>query len=900
MRNYRNLKLLFCIFFYLLLNASLIAQNTWQNRLLPIDSLANQLENKRNITIYYQADWFKNKNFHSSVWDSPIDEIISILKNACNCSFVMVDSSSIVFVPNDISNINQTSMNGNQITIGNPREYGKYSRGVVNGKIIDGKTGEPLVGARIFIEKIKTGATTDKSGNFTIALPVGDYDARLTYIGYEDTQSRIKVIGNGSATFEIIEKSIGLNEVVVTAERTDNNLISTQMGLVQLNNKDIKELPVVFGETDVIKSVSLLPGVQTIGEFGTGFNVRGGGADQNLILIEDVPIFNSSHLFGLTSIINPDGIANVTLLKAGIPAKYGERASSLMDIHMGTSNSEKIKAKGGIGLINSRLTLDAPLFKNKVNILAGGRTTYSDWLLHKMPDVDLMNSSAQFYDLNTLITISPDNNNKIVAFAYYSNDDFSFSHNLKYKYDNTLASIRWSHIINQKFTSSIMTGISRYNYGVSELDTFRRSDAYKINSEVLYNNVKWNLAWHPANSHAIDFGFNAVFYTIKPGDLAPYGTQSLVIPIKVQKNIAREFAIYASDDFTLTPGIGIEVGLRFSAYLLKGPGNFNVYKEGSSLTSANIIDSVSYGKDDVIKRYYGLEPRVSFRYSIDDFSSVKLSYNRLDQYINLVSNSSVMTPADVWKLSDPYVKPLKCDQLAVGYFRNFNQNTFETSIEMYYKKLENVIEYKNGAQLLLNNHLETDLINAKGYNYGVEAYVKKNNGRLTGWASYTFSKSMRKTDGTTQEDQINGNNYFPSDYDKPHNIVINANYHISRRWRFSGTFLYSTGRPTTLPELKYDIGGYQLIYYSERNKYRLPDYHRLDVSITLDESLRLKKKWKGSWTFSIVNLYWRKNAYSVFYQKDTPTESNDYRMYSLYELYIIGRPLPTLTYNFSF
>jgi len=368
----------------------------------------------------------------------------------------------------------------------------------------------------------------------------------------------------------------------------------------------------------------------------------------------------------------------------------------------------------------------------------------------------------------------------------------------------------------------------------------------------------------------------------------------------VNKERAGEFALYAGDDFNITPKIAAEVGVRYSLYLLLGPGTVNMYRSGSPIIAENIIDSISYSKNEVIKSYHGLEPRLSLRYSIDEFSSVKASYNRMNQYINLISNASVMTPTDVWKLSDRYERPLRCDQFAIGYFRNFKQNAIETSVEIYYKLLKDVIEYKNGAQILLNNHIETDLVNAKGVNYGAEFYVKKNTGRLTGWASYTYSRSMRQTNGAEASEQINSNNYFPSNYDKPHNIVINANYHISRRWRFAGSFLYSTGRPTTLPELKYNFNGYQLIYYSERNKYRLPDYHRLDVSITLDESLRLKKKWKGSWTFSIVNLYWRKNAYSIFYQKDTPTESNNYRQYSLYKLYIIGRPLPTITYNISF
>jgi hypothetical protein len=898
MRHFIDYRLLILFTLLLLPFDRISAQNV--NNSLPIDSVAKYLEQNRNVSIFYQEEWFKKKNFHPSILNLSIVEITNVLKNSCECSFIAVDSSSIVFVPNDLSISNGSETDNSFTVVGNPGEYGKYQRATVSGKIIDGKTGEPLAGARFFVEKTKTGAVTDKDGNFTITLPVGDYNVKLSYIGYQDNQTRIRLLSNGPATFDIIEKSIGLDEVVITSERTDNNLISPQMGFVQLNNKDIKELPVSFGETDVIKSATLLPGVNSIGEFGTGFNVRGGSADQNLILIEDVPIFNSSHLFGLTSIINPDGISGVSLLKAGIPAKYGERASSLMDIRMGTTNTEKVRANGGIGLINSRLTVDIPIFKNKVNLLIGGRTTYSDWLLRRMPDVDLMNSSARFYDLNGFLTIAPNNNNKIVVFGYYSEDKFSFSHSVNYNYGNTLASVKWNHIFNRKLSSSLMTGYSHYNYSVGELDTFRRSEAYQLNSEIRYQNVKLNFAWHPTNNHAVDIGVNGVLYDITPGNLRPYDQLSLVTPITVQKENANEYAIYASDNFSFSPKIAAEVGLRYSLYLMLGPGSVDIYRNGDPLMVENITDTVKYRKNQIITHYSGLEPRVSVRYKIDDASSIKASYSIMNQYINLISNSSVMTPTDVWKLSDPYEKPLRCDQYALGYFRNFSNNAFETSVELYYKTLKNVIEYQNGAQILLNDHLETDLVNAKGYNYGVELYVKKKTGRLTGWASYTFSRSLRRTTSSLTSEQVNNNNYFPSNYDKPQNIVINSNYHISRRWRFSASFLYNTGRPVTLPEMKYNYGGYQLISYSERNKYRLPDYHRLDVSITLDESLRLKKKWKGSWTFSIVNVYGRKNAYSVYYQKVTPTESNDYRQYSLYKLYIIGRPLPTLTYNFSF
>ncbi len=894
MPNHLNPRKLFFLIFLLLCFSKVFSQTNKKDTFIPFDSVVNYLEQKYTIDLYYKPEWFKNKRFHATILDLPLGEVISLIKNAGNCTTIQFDSSSYVFVPANLTYDSTAIKNVNTyITIGNSLEYGKFTRGTINGVILDGKTGEPLKGAGVYVDKTRTYAVTDKNGHFKITLPVGDYDLKLSYVGYEDDHFKVKLYNSGSASFEIMEKSIKLNEVIIMAERNDNNIVNTQMSLLQLSRKDIKELPVTFGESDIIKSVILLPGIQTIGEFGTGFNVRGGSADQNLILIEDVPLFNSSHLFGLTSILNPDGVTSVTMLKAGIPAEYGERASSLMDIHLGTTNTEKFKARGGIGLINSRLTMELPIIKNKVSLLVGGRTTYSNWLLHSIPDIDLMNSSANFYDMNALLTITPNSNNKLTVFGYYSNDKFAFNHSTNYQYASTLASVRWSHVFSQKFSTNLMTGLSRYDYNVYETDTLDRTESYQIKSQVMYNNAKWNFSWHPFDNHVIDFGASGVHYAIKPGNLLRYGQESLVKPISVQQEKANEFAVYVSDKINISSKLSGEVGLRYSWYDLKGPGTVYMYQPGLPKSSDNIIDSTTYKNNKTIIKYSGFEPRISIRYSISDLSSIKLSYTHVDQYINLVSNTSVMTPSDVWKLSGQYTPPLKCNQFAIGYFRNFKKNAIETSIELYYKPLKNIIEYKNGAQILLNTHLETDLVNAKGYNYGFELYVKKNTGRLTGWASYTYSQSMQKTNGTFSSEQINNNSYFPSDYDKPHNVVLNANYHISRRWRFSGSFTYNTGRPVTLPELRYPSGGYELIYYSDRNKYRLPDYHRLDVSITFDETLRLKRKWKGSWTLSIINLYGRKNAYSVFYQKDGGE-------YNLYKLYIIGRPLPTLTYNFSF
>jgi hypothetical protein len=535
-----------------------------------------------------------------------------------------------------------------------------------------------------------------------------------------------------------------------------------------------------------------------------------------------------------------------------------------------------------------------------MSLLLSARSSYSNWLLHKIPDVDLMNSSAYFYDANAFLTYNINGNNKVSVFAYLSNDRFGFSKNTDYQYSNMLASVRWKHTFGYNLYFNMIAGISNYRFNIAESDTVRPRDSYKIKSGIQYKNVKWNFSWFPAENHAVDFGINGVLYNIRPGELNPYNFESIVESRQIQQEKALEYAGYLTDNIKLSPNLTIDLGIRYSLYNYLGPNKVYIFKPDAPRNSESIIDSILYGNNKPICTYSGLEPRFSIRFSVSDNSSVKFSYNRIHQYINLVSNTAVMTPSDIWKLSSPGLKPLTCDHFAIGYFRNFKNNTIETSAEVYYKHLNNAIDYKNGAKILLNPYLETDLLNVKGNNFGVELFVKKNSGKLTGWVSYTFSRSLQRTNGVFEEEKINYNQTFPSNFNRPNNLVINSNYHISRRWRLGATFTYSTGRPVTLPEYKFDYQDYSVLYYSDRNKYRLPDYHRLDVSITYDESLKIRKSWKGSWTFSIVNLYGRKNAYSVFYKKEEYMASDGYRLYDTYMLYIIGRPFPTLTYNFSF
>jgi hypothetical protein len=888
-------------FALLLITGSVISQTVKQDVYLSMEQITTRLEGKYNVRVFYRTEWFENRYFHPSILDLNLDEVLEKIAVTVDLSVTKIDSRLYIFVPEKAMPKNQPAVGLTDfVVIGNQDEYGKFTKATIQGKILDEITDKPLPGASVVIDKLKIGAIADKNGNYSFQAPVGEHTIRLSFIGYDDLTKKIKLVSNGTLNLELSEKSIRLNEVIISSERSENNVNSTQMSIIRLDSKSIKELPVGMGRPDIIKSLTLMPGVQSAGDLGTGFNVRGGGADQNLILLEDVPLFNSAHLLGLTSVVNSDGISNFTLFKAGIPAKYGERASSVMDIQMGVNNLNKTTVKGGIGLIDSRIYVETPLINKKLTLLFSARGSYSDWLLQRIPEFDLMNSSASFYDANVFLSYTLNSKNKINFFGYTSTDKYGFSPNANFRYSNLLGSLRWKHTFSNKFYFNLVTGISNYKFNVTEADSTRPWEASEINSSVKYNNLKWNFTLLKIENHSIDFGFNSALYKISPGQLDPLYTETIVEPLVIQNEKAIESAIYISDNFNLTQKITLDFGLRYSFYNYLGPNTVYEYESGASRSPGSITDSTVYSNNESICNYSGLEPRFSLRYSISDKSSVKFSYNRMHQYINLISNTAVMTPADVWKLSSPYLEPLVSDHFAAGYFRNFSGNKIEASVEVYYKTITNGIDYKNGAKIILNPYPETDLINVSGYNSGIEFYIKKNSGKLTGWASYTYSRSWLKSDGIYDEDKINNNQPFPSNFDKPNNLVLNANYHISRRWRFGTTFTYSTGRPVTLPEYKFNYRDYQLLYYSDRNKYRLPDYHRLDVSLTFDESLLIRKRWKGSWTLSVINVYGRKNAYSVFYKKEDHMIDNKLREYDIYKLYIVGRPFPTITYNFTF
>lgn len=844
-----------------------------QTGLVTFDVLASKLESTHRVKLYYKSSWFEDKLFKETMVNMPLDECLLIIKRNVHLDCIQMQSDRYVFVPEEVRNYSNNTNSNGVLLIGEGSNLEKGAKAIINGKISDVYTGKPLKGASISIEALNLLSTTDKDGNYTIMVPVGEYEIAINQTGFGEDIRRISVFGNGVVDFEISKRTIRLKEVIVNDLSADQNVVSAQMSSIKLNAKAIKELPLFLGEKDILKSLRLLTGVQSTGEFGTGFFVRGGSQDQNLILIEDVPIFNSAHAFGLISALNSDGVNNVTLLKSGIPSKYGERASSIMDIRMGT-NPEKTSLKGGIGLMDTRLSFETPLFNKKVNLLVGARTSYSNWLLHKMPEADLKNSSIHFYDVNALLNIKFDPKNKMVFFGYLSNDDYSLSNQYRYQYDNALGSVQYLHQFTEKFNYTLMAGVSRYRNSLNESDSLAPAQSLRIHSSIHYYNTKLDFNWMPSKVHAFNVGLSAIKYSIQPGIREPLGSLSTVARLTTTVEEAVEMGAYVSDKINFSAPLSAEIGLRFSPYSYLGQ------------TATDWTTS--------------LEPRLSLRYTLDEVSSLKLSFNRMSQFINLISNTTVMSPTDVYKLSNSNIKPVLCDQVAMGYFRNFNQNGWEASAEIYYKKLQNILEYKDGAEILMNNNLESDLLNASGYNYGIELSLKKNTGRLNGWVNYTYSRSLRHTTSPLKTQQINSNRYFASGSDQPHNVVLVGNYHLTRRWLFSGTFNYSTGRPVTLPELKYEFDGKQYIYYSERNKYRLPDYRRLDIAFTHDETLRLKRAWKGSWTISILNVLGQKNPYSVFYKSDNNLESRFRRSINLYKMYIIEKPIPTITYNFTF
>lgn len=759
---------------------------------------------------------------------------------------------------------------------------------IITGYIRNARTGEPIVNASVFIDT-RYSTVTNVYGYYSLTVPAGKYLLNILAIAMKDTKLQLAVYSTGKLDVDIQEQIATLKEVIVSARKTAN-VNRVQMGVEKLNIDAIKRIPSVFGEADLLRVITSLPGVKTVGEATTGFNVRGGSADQNLILYNDATIYNPSHFFGMFSAFNPDVIKDVELYKSSIPAKYGGRLASVLDITSREGNKKKISGSAGIGVITSRVELEGPIIKDKTSFIFGGRTTYANWLMNLLPK-EYENSRASFQDLNLGISHRIDSSNNIYFSGYYSNDRFSLDSDTTYEYTNRNFTIKWVHNFSNHLTGALTAGYDQYKYKVwSEGNPI---NAFTLNFDIRQLHAKADFVYYLNQKHAFDFGASTLKYELHPGSFKPLGSKSLVVPDVVETEQALESAGYLTYRFNPSNKISISTGLRYSFYNYMGPQVVNYYAPGLPVTAANVIETKEFKKGESIQKYNAPEYRFSFRYSLTPDFSVKAGYNSQRQYIHMLSNTTAIAPTDIWKLSDPNIKPQKGDQVSMGLYKNFKANTIETSVEVYYKRIEDYLDYKPGADLLLNHTIETDVINTKGEAYGMEFLVKKPGGKLNGWISYTYSRILLTSNDPDPDIQVNKGQAYPANYDKPHDVTLFGNFRVNHRFSVSMNTTYSTGRPITLPIGRYYYAGSQRVLYSERNSYRIPDYFRVDFSMNVDGNHKVKQKTHNSWTFGVYNLLGRKNPYSVYFTSENGQIKG-------YKLSIFGSAIPFVNFNIRF
>ena len=742
----------------------------------------------------------------------------------------------------------------------------------ISGRITDESNGEDLVGLTIVKDGTIIGTVTNVYGFYSLTLPEGEHVIKYSYIGYKSKNVKIAFNENKTVNVKMTPAYVDIDEIVISANRRDNNISETQMSVEKLDMQLVEKLPVFMGEKDLLKSIQLLPGISATSEGGSGFSVRGGSIDQNLILLDEAPVYSASHLMGFFSVFNSDAIKNASVYKGGIPANYGGRGSSVIDISMKDGNNQEFLASGGIGLISSRLTLEGPIIKDKMSFIVSGRRSYLD-LIGKATGLFEDDMNLYFYDLNAKINYTINDKNRIFLSGYFGKDDFGFE-DMGMSWGNSTGTLRWNHLFNNKLFSNTSLIYSKYNYG------FNMGSDASMSSGIEDLGLKNDYTWVINPENIIKFGLNLTHHTFNPGELLFTDTE--ISEIVLDETKAFESAIYISNNQKFSSKLSAEYGLRLSMFNQIGAGTSNIYDENN-----NIVESKEYSDGEIMESYWFPEPRISLNYRLSPASSVKASYNRMAQYLNLLSNSTSGQPTDTWMPSTNNVKPQDVSQFALGYFKNFNNNKYEFSLEGYYKDMKNVSDYEDGTDIMLNENIEAYILSGSGRSYGVEFYLKKKFGKLNGWISYTLSRAENQIEG------INKGAWYPSKYDKTHDISIVANYEFSKKVSLSAAWVYYTGNAVTFPSGKYEYDNQFWSYYTERNAYRMPDYHRLDLNLHLKGKKR--KNYETSWDFSLYNAYNRHNAYSItFEENETVSGATEAVKLSLFGV------IPSITWNFKF
>ncbi len=753
-------------------------------------------------------------------------------------------------------------------------------RYTLSGTITDVSTGETLIGASVKLRELpQSGSSSNSYGFYSMAAPEGRYLLSTSYVGYNTRIDTIELNRDQALNLTLRSQTL-LDEVVISSNRRNNkNVSSPQMGVEKLNMNQINQLPVVLGERDILKSITLMPGIKTSGEGNTGFYVRGGGADQNLILLDEATVYNATHLLGFFSTFNSDAIKDVSIYKGGMPAEYGGRLSSVLDVKMNEGNNKKTTVQGGIGLIASRIKVEGPLVKDKGSFMLSARRTYMDLFMKASSDTTINKSTLYFYDINAKVNYRFNDKNAIYLSGYFGKDVLGLQDIFGTNWGNATGTLRFNHIFSNKLFSNTSLVYSKFNYVIEGLD---RNDGFKATSKITDLNFKQDFQYYASSDHALKFGLQVTRHDIAPGDITTTAISSFNDK-HVEHRFGYEMATYASDDWKVNDKLNMAYGLRLSSMLLVGPGTFSTYD-----AAGNTIGSQHYKSGELVQHYLNLEPRFSVSYLLNEQQSIKASYNRNTQNIHLLTNSTSASPTDLYVMSSKNIKPEIADQFSTGYFRNFKDNLYEFSAEVYYKNLQNQIDYKDAAQLLVNQDVESQLVYGVGRAYGVELFLKKKYGRFNGWVGYTWSKTERKFD------EINAGKYFPATQDRTHDVSIVGIYKLNEKWTFSSNFVYGTGRAVTYPTGKYTVGGNTTFSYSERNAYRMPASHRLDIAATFEG--KPGKRYQSSWTFGIYNVYGHKDPYRIAF-RDSKTVAN---ATEAVQTSIFGIPIPSFTWNFKF
>ena len=880
---------------------------------MPFARFVNQVEPGSPYYFYFDPAQVDSIIVNLEVKDLPLDSVLAKIFDGTEFQFA-IDRQYRVFVTRKFGMVTTVAEGWQQDTVKNflviEKEESKevvptpenrlYEIGIktntiragntnLSGYIRNEKNGEPVSNATIYLEGGSSSIATDQYGYYSITLPAGRHTLNIFAPGLKDARFNIVMYSDGKLDLSMKDQVNTLKEVIVSTQKV-SNIKRVQMGVERLNIDVIKRVPTVFGEADVLRVVTTLPGVKTVGEASSGFNVRGGSADQNLVLLNDATIYNPSHFFGMFSAFNPEIIKDIELYKSSIPAEFGGRLSSVLDISTREGNKKTISGSAGIGLVTSRLNIEGPIVKDKTSFILGGRTTYANWLMDLLPE-PYDQARASFNDGNLVLNHKINQNNDLFLTGYFSNDQFNLASDTTYGYKNRNGSLKWKHNFNPKFISYFTAGFDEYKYSV--FSEANKLTSYDLNFDIRQLNFKSEFTYLYNAQHSFDFGVSSILYRLRPGSFTPRGKESIVETDIVAPEQALESAVYFGDRFNVSPDLSINAGIRYSVFNYLGARSVNYYAPGVPRDEDNLVETKQFEKGSIINTYHGPEFRLSARYAINESTSIKAGYNSLRQYIHMLSNTMVIAPTDIWKLSDPNIRPQKGSQVSLGLYKNLKSNTIETSLEVYYKKIQDYLDYKPGATLVLNHAVETEVINTKGKAYGVELMIKKPGGKLNGWISYTYSRILLQADDPNTGISINGGAWYAANYDKPHDATAVGNFRVNHRFSLSINMTYSTGRPITVPIGRYYYGGAQRVLYSDRNAYRIPDYFRADFSMNIDGNFKANKTTRNSWTIGVYNITGRRNPFSVYYVSENGNING-------YKLSIFGNMIPFINYNIRF